>query len=266
MKQRVISAIIAATIIIPFFIIGGLAFDIVFYVLTILGLREFMKAKAQEKKYPNFIRLISYIMISMLYYSNLRNSTFDLYIDYRIVSGIFLVLLLPVVLYHDDKIYNVKDAFYLLGGIFFLGCSMTLFGLYRSISLQLLIFLFSISIITDSYAYFVGKLIGRHKLLEVISPNKTWEGTIGGSLIATFVCTIIYLTIVNQNASVFPLVIIVLFLSFVGQFGDLFFSSIKRAYKIKDFSNIMPGHGGILDRLDSIVFVMLTYLFFLNIL
>ena len=127
-------------------------------------------------------------------------------------------------------------------------------------------FLMLVTMITDSYAYFTGRLIGKTKLVESISPNKTWEGTIGGSLIGTFVCTVYYLTVIDSSASIFAVALVVLLLSVVGQLGDLFFSAVKRRFKIKDFSNLMPGHGGVLDRLDSIIFVMLTFTFFLNIL
>ena len=143
---------------------------------------------------------------------------------------------------------------------------MSLFYMYRTHSLSLIIFLFLITMITDSYAYFTGRLIGKTKLIESISPNKTWEGTIGGSLVGTFVCTVYYLTIIDPTASVIVISLIVLLLSLVGQLGDLFFSAIKRRFRVKDFSNLMPGHGGVLDRLDSIIFVMLTFTFFLNIL
>lgn len=264
MKQRVISAVVAAIIFIPIFIIGGLTFNIACYVLTILGLREFMKAKDHEKKYPDFIRFISYIMITLLYFNCTMNGNFNF--DYRMIAGVFLTILLPAVLYHNDEVYNVKDAFYLLGGVLFLGFSMSLFYMYRSMGIEYIVFLFLITIITDSYAYFTGRLIGKNKLLEVISPNKTWEGTIGGSVVGTFVCTVYYLTVINSNASIFIISLVILFLTLVGQFGDLFFSSIKRKFEIKDFSNIMPGHGGILDRLDSIIFVMLAFTFFLEIL
>jgi len=266
MKQRVISAAVAFIIFIPLFIIGGIPFNLAFFVLTILGLREFMKVKEKEKKIPDFIRLISYILISLLYFGCTLKGNMNFSFDYRMIAGLFLTLLLPVVLYHNDKVYNIKDAFYLLGGVFFLGFSMSLFHLYRSIGLELIIFLFLITIITDSYAYFAGRLIGKTKLLEVISPKKTWEGTIIGSLVGTFVCTTYYLTIINPDASIFAVSIVVLFLSLIGQFGDLFFSAIKRKYGVKDFSNLMPGHGGVLDRLDSIIFVMLAFTFFLNIL
>lgn len=257
---------VAIALAIPVFIIGNLLFNVVFYVLTILGLKEFLKVREEEKSFPDFIRLISYILISLLYFSNTLKGNLSFSIDYRIISGLFLCLLLPVVLYHDPKKYNVKDAFYVVGGVFFLGTSMSLFSFYRNIGLELIIFLFLITIITDSYALFIGTLIGKNKLLKEVSPNKTWEGTIGGSLVGTFVCTVYYLTVINNNQNIFILSLIILFLTLIGQFGDLFFSAIKRKFNIKDFGNIMPGHGGVLDRLDSILFVMLAYTFFINIL
>lgn len=266
MKQRVISALVAAMIFIPVFLIGGITFNLVFYVLTLIGLREFMKVREKERKFPDFIRLISYLLITLFYFQNTLSSNLDFNIDYRIISGLFLTLLLPVVLYHNEKVYNVKDAFYILGGVLFLGYSMSLFSMYRELGLELIVFLFLITIITDSYAYFTGMLIGKNKLLEEVSPKKTWEGTIGGSLVGTFVCTVYYVTVINPNVSLFAITTTVLFLSLVGQFGDLFFSAIKRTYKVKDFSNIMPGHGGVLDRLDSIIFVMLAFTFFLKLL
>lgn len=265
MKKRIISAIIALMIFIPVTIIGGNIFRIVFYLLTLLGLREFIKIRENTKKYPDFIRLISYFSITFLYFANIVYNDFNFVINYKILSGLFLIILIPVVLYHDEKVYNVKDAFYLLGGILFLGISMSLFSLYRMFDIKIFIFLFLITMITDTYAYITGSLIGRNKLLKEISPNKTLEGTIGGSAVATFICTMFYLTSIDPNAQIFKVVIIVLFLSIMGQFGDLFFSAIKRTYGVKDFSNIMPGHGGVLDRLDSIIFVMLTFTFFMEV-
>ena len=130
--------------------------------------------------------------------------------------------------------------------------------------LRVIVYLFMITIMTDTFAYFTGRLIGKHKLLESVSPNKTWEGFFGGLLVATFSSTVFYLTVINPNASLLVVVLFTLLLSIIGQFGDLFFSAIKRYYKVKDFSNIMPGHGGILDRLDSIIFVMIAFSLFMN--
>ena len=265
MKKRVLSALVALLIFIPIFIIGGSIFNIAFYLLALLGLKEFMNLRERNRRYPDFIRWISYFSITLLYFSNILNQDMKFIIDYRVLSALFLIISIPVVLYHDKEVYNIKDAFYLLGGILFLGISMSLFNLYRTIDFHVLIFLFLITIITDTYAYFTGMLIGRHKLLEVISPNKTWEGTIGGSIASTFVCTIYYFTVIGSNQPIFKIALVVLFLSIVGQFGDLFFSAIKRMYNVKDFSNIMPGHGGVLDRLDSIIFVMLAFTFLMEV-
>lgn len=266
MKERIISAIVGIAILLPIIIYGGIVFNITFYFVTLLALREFMKVREKKRKLPDFIRLIAYIIITFVYFTCTVNKDLSFGFNYKVIGGAFLTLLLPTVLYHKEELYNVEDAFYILGGVLFLGFGLSLFSIYRNISLQLLIFIFLIPIITDTYAYLVGLLIGRNKLLEVISPKKTWEGTIGGSLASCFICTIYYITVINTNAPIYLVAFIVLFLSLIGQFGDLFFSAIKRKYEKKDFSNIIPGHGGILDRLDSLLFVALAFTFFLEIL
>ena len=119
-----------------------------------------------------------------------------------------------------------------------------------------------ICIVTDAFAMFTGMLIGRHKACPKISPKKTVEGCIGGSIIGTIVGVIFYGCLIG-NFSV-KLVLITLVLTIIGQLGDLFFSKIKRENGIKDFSNIMPGHGGVLDRLDSLCFVVMAYLIFIS--
>ena len=114
-----------------------------------------------------------------------------------------------------------------------------------------------ITIFSDTFALITGSLVGRHKLCPNISPKKTWEGLVGGVLMGTFVATAFYFTVINSNCSLVFLIFSTMFLCLVGQLGDLVFSSIKRFYEVKDFSNLIPGHGGILDRFDSIIFVSL---------
>lgn len=265
MKQRVISAIIALAIFIPIFFIGGTIFKVAVYIIAMLGLKEFLDVRERRKKFPDFIKLIAYLWLSIVFYEIKYDDNMSLILDYRYITSLFLVLMLPIVLYHDSKKYNINDACYVIGSTLFLPITLSLAVVYRNISLRLIVFLFLITVITDSFAYITGRLIGKNKLLEVISPNKTWEGFIGGSLIATFVCTAFYVTVIDPNASKLVMTFVVLFLSIIGQLGDLFFSAIKRYYGVKDFSNIMPGHGGVLDRLDSVIFVMLTYSIFITI-
>ena len=134
----------------------------------------------------------------------------------------------------------------------------------RDNSFATVIYLLLITIMTDTFALFTGMLIGKHKLCEKISPKKTIEGSIGGSLVGTIVPVLFYIFIIDANANIFLLIFITLCLSIIGQIGDLFFSSIKRHYGMKDFSKLIPGHGGVLDRLDSFIFVVLTYLILMN--
>ena len=116
---------------------------------------------------------------------------------------------------------------------------------------------------TDTFAYFGGSLFGRNKLIPSISPNKTVEGSICGSLMGTIVGSIFYYFVIGGN--LIEIIIVSFILTILAQVGDLFFSSIKRYYKIKDFSNLIPGHGGVLDRLDSVLFVILGFLLYINI-
>lgn len=265
MKKRVISAVIALAIFIPLLLNGGIFYKLGIYVLSMLGLKEFLSVKDRKKEIPLFIEVISYVILSLLVLFNINNTDLIYSVDFRLISGLFLVYLIPTVLYHNREIFSINDAFYLIGGIFFLGISFSLLIIIRSISLELLIYLFLITIMTDTYAYITGCLIGKHKLLKEVSPNKTWEGLIGGTIFGVIIASTFYYTVIDQSISLNILVIVTLFLSIIGQFGDLCFSAIKRYYNVKDFSNIMPGHGGILDRFDSIIFVLLAFSFFISI-
>lgn len=97
-------------------------------------------------------------------------------------------------------------------------------------------------------------------MIPTISPNKTWEGAIGGTIMSVALGSIYFVNFVNTEQSLITAIFITLFLSIISQFGDLVFSALKRHAKIKDFSNIMPGHGGILDRLDSLILIMIAYM------
>ena len=250
---------------VPIVFHGGLIYALTIYVLSMIGLFEFLHVKNSHKEIPSFIMFISYIVMTLFVLGNIQNKDVVFSINYQVLVGLFLVFSIPAVLYHERSKYSIVDSFYFIGGIFFLGTSFSLLITLRNISLNLILYLFIITIITDTYAYLVGRLIGKTKLLETISPNKTLEGMIGGTVVGVFVGTLFYHTVVDSLLPLYIVIIMTTFLSVLGQFGDLFFSAIKRYYKTKDFSNIMPGHGGILDRFDSIIFVVLGFMFFISI-
>jgi phosphatidate cytidylyltransferase len=116
---------------------------------------------------------------------------------------------------------------------------------------------------TDSGAYFIGKATGKTKLWPEISPNKTVEGSIGG-VVSALLVAVLFAIFSEINATIFTLMAITVVLSIFGQIGDLVQSAFKRHFNVKDSGNILPGHGGILDRFDSLLFVLpLLHLFHL---
>ena len=117
--------------------------------------------------------------------------------------------------------------------------------------------------ITDSGAYLIGRKLGKHKLAPHVSPNKTWEGSIGGSLVSVIVVGLYLAFSPVKFAYGLPIMLLLtVVLSVGGQIGDLIESAFKRHYGVKDSGKILPGHGGILDRFDSLLFVLpLMHLF-----
>ena len=124
------------------------------------------------------------------------------------------------------------------------------------------IFIFIIAFATDTYAYIGGMLIGKHKFTS-ISPKKTVEGSVFGIIMGTFIGSVYYYTFIG-GISTSIIILMCLLLTILSEVGDLVFSSIKRYFNVKDYSNIIPGHGGILDRFDSVIFVSLGLLVLIN--
>lgn len=120
-----------------------------------------------------------------------------------------------------------------------------------------------ITIANDAGAYYCGKFYGRHKLYEVVSPKKTIEGSIGGIVAGTLLGTAFGRFFLTEAFAV-QLILLSLVLTVVGQLGDLIESMFKRTSGVKDSSPILPGHGGLLDRLDSLLFVFPVVWFFIN--
>lgn len=256
MKTRVISAIIAIILVVPFIYYGGIPYALAVSFLALYSYKEILDLKKLNKDIPNIVKIFGLIALCYLLVGNYDENMINITINYQMVILPILCLLLPSVFY-DEKDYSLNDALYLLGFIYLIGISFNLMIGVRNINIYLLIYLISITVFTDTFAYVIGTLIGKHKMSPKISPKKSWEGFFAGSLGGTIVALIIYSNLVSKLD--YKIVLLTICLTIVGQIGDLVFSKIKRENEIKDFSNIMPGHGGVLDRLDSFIFVILTY-------
>lgn len=266
MKIRVFSAVILLTIFIPLLLVGGLPYSLLMLLISLIGLHELLRIRKTKKEFPFFVELCAYVIVAFITFSSYDSKVLHFLMDYRLMSIIMCIFLSPMVFINDSKRYNLNDALFLVGSTLFVGLSFNLLILLRNVSLSYVIYLFIISTITDTFAYITGKYIGKNKLAPLISPKKTIEGLLGGTVMGVIAGTIYFTTVINPTIDLGIIIFITTCLSLLGQLGDLIFSSIKRYYGQKDFSNLIPGHGGILDRLDSIIFIVLGFILFLGVL
>ena len=252
MKQRVISATIMLILMIGCLIISSKVFGLLMQIIAILGFNEFFNIKYKERaKELMVIKLLGIISLILV---TLNNTFYKLDLNFTILAPL-LMLSIPIIFYNDNKLYNINDCLYVLGIVYFLGLSFENIIFLRDTNIAKCVFIFVIAFVTDTYAYLGGSLIGRHKLTS-ISPKKTIEGSIVGTIMGVVVGSVYYYNIVGR-ISVFKVIMLCLFLTILSEIGDLMFSSIKRYFDKKDYSNLIPGHGGVLDRFDSVIYVSL---------
>ena len=266
MKTRILGAIIVIAVFVPFLIIGKLPFAILMTVLSVCSVYELLKVREQQKKFPKLLKVIAYLVTVAFCLYNVGSIDFQYNFDYRVMTFLIFIFLSPMVFINNSKRYNFDDALFLIGSVLFLGLSFNLIIVTRNYDITYILYLLLITTITDTFALVTGSLIGKNKLCPKISPKKTIEGLVGGVFFGTFAASAFYITVINSNISLVLLVVITALLCLIGQLGDLVFSSIKRYYEIKDFSDLIPGHGGILDRFDSLIFVTLAFIILVGIL
>lgn len=174
-----------------------------------------------------------------------------------VTAMVYLLMLFAIMLFQYEKI-GFSDVSVAIFAMIYITASMLHIIVVRNMDLgYLYIFLIFIgAFATDTCAYFVGVLFGKHKLCEKISPKKTIEGAVGGE-IGTILLMILFGYVVGKVANVdvnyFALAILGALSGLISQLGDLTASIVKREYNVKDYGHILPGHGGVMDRIDSVI-------------
>ncbi|QIL46401.1 phosphatidate cytidylyltransferase [Vagococcus coleopterorum] len=255
MKQRVITAVVALALFIPILIFGGWAIELTAALLAAVGVYELFRMKGLEiKSLEGVVSIIGTVAL-VLPIAKYTGS----FIDGLEIFYLMVMVLLSIAVFSKNT-YTLEQAGFPVLVALYVGMGFKYFLVARGDTNSLVVLMFGLLVVwsTDIGAYLVGRQFGKNKLAPAISPNKTLEGSAGGILSAVVVATI-YLLFFNVKEifgyNFFMMIMFTIVLSMVGQLGDLVESAYKRHYGVKDSGKILPGHGGILDRFDSMLFV-----------
>lgn len=269
--KRVLTAVIGFPIVVAVLVLSNkYIIDILLTIVALISMHEYIKSAANKE--IKVIKWISYLSVLGIAFLHLIPRTVYLNILIYCIPVLLLILFFHVIV-TNMKITFKDIAFTLLGIVYvfsFIAFIAAIFGIEGKISGKLLIwYVFFAAWGTDTLAYLIGVKFGKTKFSKV-SPNKSIEGCVAGTIGAIIFC-LLYTLALNKiggfEISYLIIGIASLILSVIGQIGDFSASVIKRYFEVKDFSNMFPGHGGMLDRIDSVMFIApFAYMLFLIIL
>lgn len=290
MKQRVITAIVLVALLVPLVIMGGWFFYGAVAVGVAFAAIEMIRMFEKEEKFPLTSKIVcvllsmgTYFMLTFLWNNNELQS-YDFNIYPVCIAYIFLQNVVLLAIYVFDSrlsIKHISKAFVIINYVAF---GFSALSFLRVLGVRFIIYLLIITVSTDVFAFLFGVKFGKHKMCPSISPKKSWEGAIAGTIFGTVLATLFAffygnifqgdrfnangsLTLLDnfcslgENQDFWQFIVIFtisLTGSILGQVGDLVASKMKRTFEIKDYGKIFPGHGGMLDRFDSAIFVSMA--------
>ena len=253
MLQRIITGAVLAVLVIMLIVFSAtFVFPVIMTLLAAVGTYEMLSCIGLKK---NMLVSIPALISSVL---GVLSAYFLGYGACLAVIMCYLILQLALCVFLDEKV-KIQDAFCAFSSTLYVMLCLAAFTAVRTIEdtgLYLFLLVFIGAWITDTFAYFTGVFFGKHKLIPKISPKKTIEGSVGGIIfcvVAFAVYGLIIRNIVGLTVNFPVLLLLGLVMSVISQIGDLIASAIKRTYGIKDYGSLFPGHGGVLDRFDSIM-------------
>lgn len=266
---RSLSGLVYVSLIVSAILIGGIYFMVIFGLLVGFTLFEFHRLTGKQGS-VDALQILSAIFGIILFVVASRISMFSPFFLLVFLLGFVVCCIVELFRHTPARIDNI--AYFLLGQVYI---AMPICLMYKILSYNhiLLLALFVIIWASDTFAYLAGSLFGKHKLSPSISPNKSWEGVVGGLIGALLTALVFYLivsapTTCKLSASLIHWLIFALIIVVFGTLGDLLESLLKRTAGVKDSGHIMPGHGGLLDRLDSVIFAVIPaaiYIFIISI-
>lgn len=264
---------ITAVILIPFLLLllfkgSALAISILISIVSVLAVKEYilMTPPADNQQVPLYIRIVSYIISAAIPVSAFAGSwqvvLFILMLDFILVA-LFLLFNFP----SNKEIINIV-AKQVMGIVYIpVSLSMLVFIHQMDAGVLWIIWLLIVVFANDTGAFYTGTFLGKRRLAPGISPKKTIEGSVGGVIVSIIAGSIALLIFFHDTSLILIMIPCILVLAVAGQAGDLFESALKRASGIKDSGQLLPGHGGMLDRIDNLLFtipIIYSYLAFIS--
>lgn len=270
LTQRIITGLLGSAAIIYGLAMSEWAYFAIFFIICFFSLREFYKLSAFDGLLP--LKTLGIIIGMIIFCLSFFIERQDLSPKYYFIIFPLMALVYMVKLYKKGEHKPFTNIAFTFLGIFYIAVPISLlnhvvfnehgdyvdftnFVTANSYNFQVILGILLILWATDTGAYFAGTFLGKNKLFERISPKKTWEGFIGGAVLAGIIALIFNLILAHyhkQFLSVTDWVVITIIIVVGGTFGDLVESLLKRSIEIKDSGSAIPGHGGFLDRFDGL--------------
>lgn len=270
MKTRILTGMVALAIFLPFLIFSGtFAFGFAMAVCCLVSVFEMLRCVGVHKNPAVSIpmMLVAFSLPGCVYFVDGLEQFMQIAIPTVLLMMLWLLAVSVFSLGAFD-IANISSAAFLCFYIISAYSSILFLRYYEETGAYTYLLIFIGAWVSDSFAYFCGVFFGKHKLIPEISPKKTIEGSVGG-IVFCALGFVLYGVILKHGLAMsvdfhyWRLIVYGVAVSVVSQIGDLAMSAVKRHYNIKDFGKIFPGHGGMLDRFDSILAVSVV-LFVLN--
>ncbi len=264
LRTRTLTGGIFGAVVILAIIVSFWSFLALFTLVNAVCLYEYLQITLTSHKH-NKSKWITILGGSLLFLSPFLYQFFNLSQSLLLLA---IVVCLIIILIHIllEWLPNVHQSLHLIGGIMIISMPLSavfyLSGYNEAYNCNVILFIIGLIWTSDMGQYFLGRKLGKHLLAVAISPKKTWEGLLGGLIVTVIlsVCICSYFQLYNLKHSIVIAVLIVVF----GTLGDLTQSSLKRHYSVKDSGNILPGHGGLYDRFDAVLFAFPIVAFYLD--
>ncbi|MGJ9381443.1 phosphatidate cytidylyltransferase [Salipaludibacillus neizhouensis] len=254
MKQRIITGVVGGSAFLGLIILGDLPFTLLMIALAAIAMWELIKMKRIQ---PFSVKgVVAFIFMFLLLVPENLVSMQWIHLQRLELFLLLIIVLLALTVVTKNSFSFDEAGFVILASVYVgFGFHYFMYARFLENGLEVIFFILTIVWSTDSGAYFAGRSFGKHKLWPEISPKKTIEGAVGGTVLAVLIGSI-FIIFIPVFSSWIVTMMFMLIVSITGQLGDLVESAFKRHYAVKDSGQVLPGHGGILDRFDSLIFVM----------